>query len=57
MDLEQPLEIVRDEPLFETGLLLAGDIDADHIRRQLTRWTNAGRLYRLRRGLCALAPT
>ncbi len=26
------------------------------VRRQLSRWTRAGRLYRLRRGLYALAP-
>lgn len=50
------LEVVGDEPVFETGLLLAGDVDPNHIRRQLTRWKNAGRLLQLRRGLYALAP-
>jgi predicted transcriptional regulator of viral defense system len=50
------LEIVGGEPVFETGLLLAGDVDPQGIRRQLSRWTDAGRLYQLRRGLYALAP-
>jgi predicted transcriptional regulator of viral defense system len=56
MEFDRLVEIVGDEPVFETGLLLAGDVDPNHIRRQLTRWTNAGRLYQLRRGLYALAP-
>jgi predicted transcriptional regulator of viral defense system len=50
------IEIVDDEPVFETGLLLAGDVDPIDVRRQLSRWTKAGRLYQLRRGLYALAP-
>ena len=56
MEFDRLVEIVGAEPVFETGLLLAGDVDPNHIRRQLTRWTNAGRLYQLRRGLYALAP-
>jgi len=56
MEFEQLLEIVGDEPIFEPGLLLAGDVDPANARRQLSRWTNAGRLYQLRRGLYALAP-
>lgn len=50
------LTIVADEPVFETGFLLAGDRDPGDVRRQLSRWTGAGRIYRLRRGLYALAP-
>ena len=45
-----------DEPVFETGLLLAGDVDPVDVRRQLSRWTAAGYLYQVRRGLYALAP-
>ena len=56
MNFDHLMKIVRDEPVFETGLLLAGDVDPNHIRRQLTRWTNNDRLYQLRRGLYALAP-
>ena len=50
------IEIVGDEPVFETGLLLAGDVDPADARKQLSRWTKAGRLFRLRRDLYALAP-
>jgi len=56
MDFKRLLEIVGDEPLFETGLLLAGDVKPQEVRRQLSRWREAGRLYQLRRGLYALAP-
>jgi len=56
MEFDKVLEITDNEPVFETGLLLAGDVDPNHIRRQLTRWTNAGRIIQLRRGLYTLAP-
>ena len=50
------LRIVGDEPVFETGLLLAGDADPVDVRRQLSRWVRSGRLVQLRRGRYALAP-
>ncbi len=56
MEFEELLEIVGLEPVFETGLLLAGDVDPGNVRRQLSRWTAAGKLHQLRRGLYALAP-
>ncbi len=56
MEFKRLLEIVGDEPVFETSLLLAGDVAPADVRRQLSRWTKAGRLYQLRRGLYALAP-
>lgn len=56
MDFQELLRIVGDEPVFETGLLLAGDVDPGHIRRQLSRWTSTGRIDQLRRGLYMLAP-
>lgn len=56
MEFERLLETVGGEPIFETSLLLAGDVDPADMRRQLSRWTKAGRLYQLRRGLYALAP-
>lgn len=55
MKFRELLDIVGDEPIFETGLLLAGDVDPNDVHRQLSRWTKAGRLYQLRRGLYALA--
>lgn len=56
MEFARLLEIAGDEPVFETGLLLAGDVDPAGIRRQLSRWVAAGRVHQLRRGLYALAP-
>lgn len=56
MRFQELLQIVGDEPVFETGLLLAGDVVTRDVRRQLSRWTEAGRLHQLRRGLYALAP-
>ena len=56
MEFRLLVEIVGDEPVFETGLLLAGDVNPSDVRRQLSRWTKAGHLYQLRRGLYALAP-
>lgn len=56
MKFQELLQIVGDEPVFETGLLLAGAVDAADVRRQLSRWRKAGRLYQLRRGMYALAP-
>lgn len=56
MEFTRLIEIVDDEPVFETGLLLAGEVDPADVRRQLSRWVKAGRLYQLRRGLYALAP-
>ena len=50
------LDIVGDEPAFETGLLLAGAVDAADVRRQLSRWRKTGRIHQLRRGVYALAP-
>ena len=56
MEFSELIKIVGDEPVFETSLLLAGKVDPADVRRQLSRWTAAGKLYQLRRGLYALAP-
>ncbi len=56
MKFAQVVGVVGDEPVFETGLLLAGDVDPADVRRQLSRWVRAGRLHQLRRGLYALVP-
>ena len=56
MQFEQLLTLVSDLPLFETGLLLTGNVDPDDVRRQLSRWVRAGRIRQLRRGLYTLAP-
>jgi len=56
MEFTTLLETVGNAPVFETGLLLAGDVDPASVRRQISRWTSAGRLHQLRRGLYALSP-
>ena len=56
MEFERLIELVGDESIFETGLLLAGKVNPDLIHQQLTRWTKSGRVYQLRRGLYAIAP-
>jgi hypothetical protein len=49
------LAVVSEQSFFETGLLLAGQVNPDEIRRQLSRWVKAGRILQLRRGLYVLA--
>ena len=56
MDFASLVKLIGDEPVFESSLLLAGEVDAGDVRRQLSRWRKAGRLYQLRRGLYTLAP-
>ncbi|MBI2863634.1 MAG: hypothetical protein HYX94_03630 [Chloroflexi bacterium] len=56
MKFRKLIEVVGYEPVFETGLVLAGDVDPADVRKQLSRWTANGRLYQFRRGLYALAP-
>jgi len=56
MEYEQVLELIGNEPVFESSLLLAGNINPDIVRLQLSRWTKSGRIYQLRRGLYAIAP-
>lgn len=56
MFFEELLEIVGREPVFESGILLAGDAEPNYLRRQLSEWVAKGKLWQLRRGLYALAP-
>jgi predicted transcriptional regulator of viral defense system len=56
MEFTHLLDIVGNEPVFESGLLLAGGVDSNDTRRQLSRWTKAGHLCQLRQGLYTLAP-
>jgi predicted transcriptional regulator of viral defense system len=57
MKWESLLALVAGEAIFSSALLLSGDASARQVRLQLSRWTKAGRLLQLRRGLYALAPT
>jgi len=56
MEFAELLEIVGEEPVFETGLLMAGNTNSRDIRHQLSRWRQTGKIYQLRRGLYSLAP-
>jgi len=56
MEFTELLEIVGEEPVFETGLLMAGNTNSRDIRRQLSRWRQTGKIYQLHRGLYCLAP-
>ena len=56
MEFAELVKVVGDEPVFETSLLLAGDVSLSDVRKQLSRWHAAGRIYQLRRGVYALAP-
>ena len=55
MKVDELQALVQSEPVFETGFLLAGDVDPADVRRQLSRWKQAGRVLQLRRSLYALA--
>lgn len=56
MNFEDLLSIVGREPVFSTGLLLAGQTNPNYVRRQLAEWVNTGKVWQLRRGLYTLAP-
>jgi predicted transcriptional regulator of viral defense system len=47
---------VAQEPVFSSGLLLTPEEDLADVRKQLSRWSRAGKLFQLRRGVYALAP-
>jgi predicted transcriptional regulator of viral defense system len=55
MEFNSLLSIIRDEPVFSTGLLLAGNVDPQYIRKQLSRWVKSGKIIQLRRGVYTLA--
>ncbi len=56
MEFDSLLKLVGDDPVFESTLLLAGNINPQIVRLQLSRWVNSGRIYQLRRGIYSIAP-
>jgi len=50
------LQLIGSEPVFSSALLRAGNISDAQVRLQLARWTTAGRIIQLRRGVYMLAP-
>lgn len=57
MKYDQLLALVGTEPVFTTGLLLAGPVVPADVRRQLARWRAAGRVIQLRRGVYTIGAT
>jgi hypothetical protein len=55
MKFEELLNIVGQEPLFHSGMVVSGGVDPVVIGKQLSRWVDAGKLIQLRRGLYALS--
>ena len=56
MVFDSLLALIDDDPVFESSLLLAGNINPQIVLLQLNRWVNSGRIYQLRRGLYSIAP-
>jgi predicted transcriptional regulator of viral defense system len=55
MKFPELVRLVRDEPVFSSGLLISGEVDSRQLRRQLSRWKDSGKVVQLRRGIYALA--
>jgi hypothetical protein len=56
MEFDSLLKLIGDDPVFESSLLLVGNINPQIVRLQLTGWVNSGRIYQLRCGLYSIAP-
>ncbi len=56
MKFQELLKLVGNEPVFDTTLLLAGDVQRQEIQRQLARWAQKGYVNQVRRGLYSIAP-
>lgn len=56
MEFNDLLTLVGDIPVFESAMLLAGNVNPGSVRVQLSRWTKSGWVFQLRRGLYAIAP-
>ena len=56
MNYTKLLELVKGDPVFDSSMLFAGNVDPKVVRMQLSRWVTAKKLYQLRRGLYAIAP-
>ena len=55
MKWDDLLNLIGNEPVFSSAVLLAGPVRPADIRQQLSRWVKSGRLIQLRRGLYAVA--
>lgn len=55
MEFNELVDLVKDQPMFDTGQLLSGKVDPRYIRKQLSLWLENGKIIQLRRGLYSLA--
>lgn len=55
MYFKDVLQQVHDLPLFQSDYLKVGDVNSVNLQKQLSRWTDSGKLDQLRRGLYVLA--
>jgi len=51
------LNLIGNEPIFNSSALMTGSVNSIDIRRQLSRWSCTGRLIQIRKGLYMLADT
>lgn len=51
MRWQQMQQIVKNQPLFETSLLVAADVTRHQAQRQLSDWVRAQKIVQLRRGV------
>lgn len=56
MEFDDLLNLVGDEPVFNSALLMAGTVNPRLVRQQLSRWVKSGKIYQLRRGLYTFTP-
>ena len=47
-------DIVQGQPLFESSILMSGDVTRHQVQRQLSDWTKAQKVIQLRRGIYTL---
>ncbi len=55
MTKNELIALVRDEPLFTSGMLLSPGDDLRYLRKQLSRWVADGVVIQLKRGLYTLS--
>lgn len=56
MEFNALLKLIGEDSIFESSLLLAGNVDPNILRIQLTRWVKAEKIIQIRRGLYSIAP-
>jgi predicted transcriptional regulator of viral defense system len=55
MKFSELLELVGEEPIFKSSLLMAGNRSAFPVRVQLSRWVSEGKILQIKRGLYVVA--